>query len=253
MQATSPFWYGCVSLFLLQTSTLSRTTNLKISIDGGGYGLGDGRYDFTELVMRNSRSFVVVSIQYRLGAFGFMSSSELASFGVPNAGLYDQHFALQWVQKYITQFGGDPGKVTIAGQSAGGGAVLQQTLAYGGIEGTRYFTNAIVASPYLPPQRQFNAKQPTNTYDAFIRQVGCNNQLGSAAVFKCLSSKDTYTLQNASAYVSINADYGQWAFLPVVDEIFIQENPVEQLLAGRVNGLRILSGVTISGSTCFER
>jgi poly(3-hydroxybutyrate) depolymerase len=71
--------------------------------------------------MTNSHGFVVVAIQYKLGAFGFLSSSEISQYGVPNARLYDVHFSLEWVQKYIQKFGGDPSRVTISGESAGGG------------------------------------------------------------------------------------------------------------------------------------
>ncbi|RKF59731.1 Lipase 1 [Erysiphe neolycopersici] len=209
---------------------------------GGGYGLGDGRYNFTEFVTSNTRNFIVVTLQYRLGAFGFLSSSELTSFGIPNAGLYDQHFALEWIQKHISKFGGDPRRVTIAGDSAGAGSVMQQTLAYGGSEGTKYFNNAIVASPYYPPQWHFDDDQPTKAYNEFKRNVGCEKISENITVFECLSSKDTYSLQNASAYVSTGANYGQWAFLPVIDTAFIIKSPLDQLHNGEVNGLRLLSG-----------
>jgi carboxylesterase type B len=62
---------------------------------------------------------VGVAIQYRLGAFGFLSSDEVYRNGVPNAGIYDQRFALQWVQDYIHLFGGNASQVTISGESAG--------------------------------------------------------------------------------------------------------------------------------------
>ncbi|KNG46181.1 acetylcholinesterase precursor [Stemphylium lycopersici] len=75
-------------------------------------------------------SFVVVSVQYRLGPFGYLASDEVVKKGVANAGLLDQFFALQWVQTYIGQFGGDPSAVTISGESAGAGAVLLQDIAY---------------------------------------------------------------------------------------------------------------------------
>lgn len=76
--------------------------------------------------MTNNHGFLLVIIQYRLGAFGFLSSSEVAKYGVANAGLYDMEFALEWVQEYIGRFGGDPKRVTISGESAGAGAVMLQ-------------------------------------------------------------------------------------------------------------------------------
>ncbi|RKF79809.1 putative secreted lipase [Golovinomyces cichoracearum] len=230
-------------LFLNVISPTNATAlPVLVWIHGGGYGLGDGRYNFTELTMTNSRSFVIVTIQYRLGAFGFLSSSELGRFGVPNAGLYDQHFALEWVQKHITKFGGDPTRVTIAGESAGAGSVMQQIMAYGGKEGTTYFTNAIVASPYLPPQWNYDDEQPTNAYNAFVKHAGCDTKLDNTTVFGCLRAKSTYSLQNASGFVSTSASYGQWAFLPVVDGSFIQRSPVKQLISGDLNGSKMLSG-----------
>ena len=185
-------------------------------------------------------------IQYRLGAFGFLSSAEISHFGVPNAGLYDQNFSFQWVQKYIHLFGGDPTHVTIAGESAGAGAVMLQTMAYGGTQGTELFSNAIVASPYLPMQWDYNDFAPTQSYYLFAQAAGCFNQAlntVNSTIFECLQGADTVTLQNASAYVSTGGKYGQWTFLPVTDGEFIQKRPSEQLLAGEVNGLRILSGV----------
>jgi len=59
---------------------------------------------------------------YRLGPFGFMYSKELEALGVrPNRGILDQRAALTWVQRYIASFGGDPARVTVIGESAGGG------------------------------------------------------------------------------------------------------------------------------------
>jgi len=71
---------------------------------------------------------------------------------VPNAGIHDQHFALGWVQAHISKFGGDPSRVTIAGESAGGGSVMLLSMANGGTDGTKLFSGIIADSPYLPTQ-----------------------------------------------------------------------------------------------------
>lgn len=205
----------------------------------------------------NNNSFVTVVIQYRLGAFGFLSSSEIAHKGALNAGLLDQHFTLEWVQQYISLFGGDPSRVTIAGESAGAGSVMTQAMAYGGSEGTQYFQNAIVNSPYLPMQYAYNDFVPEQYYYQFAAKAGClertgdvgrgNELTGGEGVFECLVSMDSLTLQEANSNVTLlEAPYGQWAFLPVTDGTFLQSRPSEQLLSGKVNGLRMLSGVCSS-------
>jgi para-nitrobenzyl esterase len=97
---------------------------------GGGFRAGDGsefRYDGESLAMRG---IVVVTINYRLGIFGFFSHPELTAespvHASGNYGLMDQTSALRWVRANIAAFGGDPRQVTIAGQSAGSMSVSAQ-------------------------------------------------------------------------------------------------------------------------------
>ncbi|KAE9989657.1 hypothetical protein EG327_002420 [Venturia inaequalis] len=92
---------------------------------GGNLQYGSGSlqvYDGTSLAV--TQDVVVVTINYRTNIFGFSSSPEVP-FGSQNSGFLDQRFALQWVQKNIAQFGGDPAKVMIFGESAGGESVKQ--------------------------------------------------------------------------------------------------------------------------------
>lgn len=224
-------------------------TNLPVLvwIHSGGYGQGQGNQDFSMLIETNNNSFIVVAIQYRLGAFGFLSSDEVHRYGTVNAGILDQTFALQWVQTYIHLFGGNFSQVTVGGESAGGGAVMLQTIAFGGNLGDSLFANAIAASPFLPQQFGYADFVPTQSYYAFASAVGCFRGLPqsnfNSSIFNCLISKDTETLQNASNYISGSSRYGTWAFLPVTDGSFIQQSPSQQLLTKRVNGRRMLSGV----------
>lgn len=97
----------------------------------------------------NSNGFVSVIIQYRLGAFGFLSSADVHEHGQVNAGLLDQNFALQWVQRHIHKFGGNPRRVTVAGESAGAGAVMLQAMAYGGKQNVTLFDNVSSHIPNL--------------------------------------------------------------------------------------------------------
>lgn len=95
----------------------------------------------------NGNGFITVEIQYRLGAFGFLASPDVKANGQLNVGLLDQHFALKWVQTYISKFGGDPGSVTMGGESSGAASVMYQAMAYGGIES--HLFNNVCTSPTL--------------------------------------------------------------------------------------------------------
>ena len=67
-----------------------------------------------------NKGFILISIPYRLGVFGFFSHPDIEN---PNLALYDQILALEWIQEYITFFGGDPSNVTLVGESAGAGGI----------------------------------------------------------------------------------------------------------------------------------
>lgn len=103
-------------------------------IHGGGFTEGSGAVPVYDGEGLASKGLVVVTINYRLGVFGFFTHPELTRESAKHAsgdyGLLDQVAALRWVHENIAQFGGDPGLVTIAGQSAGASSV-----------------NALIASP----------------------------------------------------------------------------------------------------------
>lgn len=188
-----------------------------------------------------------MSIQYRLGAFGFMSSDEIYRKGAVNAGIRDQLIALQWAQQYIHLFGGDPDQITIGGESAGGGSVMLLDMAYGGSLGTQLFRNTIAASPYLPMQYEYKDWIPSQSYYAFAAAVGCDSMKpyganGSQPTFECLQNVSSDRLINASALVSQSGTYGTWAFLPVTDNIIVQDTPSRQLQRRKVNGVNALVG-----------
>lgn len=97
---------------------------------GGGYTIGTkDTTDPSGLIMSSQGNggpgAIFVAVNYRLGAFGWLSGPTLqAAGGVSNAGLYDQRLAIEWVAKNIHLFGGDAEKITLLGESAGGAFVF---------------------------------------------------------------------------------------------------------------------------------
>ncbi|SPC67667.1 related to esterase [Ustilago sp. UG-2017b] len=219
---------------------------VMVWIHGGGYGAGNGQYDFTSIIKANKNNFIGVAIQYRLGAFGFLASDQLNRKGVVNAGILDQNLALHWVQAYISQFGGDPRKVTLAGESAGGGSAMIHALAQRGSMGTSLFNNVIAASPYLPFQYGFSDFEPSQSYYAFAAQAGCFDGVAygktNQSIYECLLTKDSKTLQEANVKTSASAFFATWPFLPVTDGKYIVDVPSAQLKERKVNGKRLLVG-----------
>src|SRR6202011_4988907 len=155
---------------LFPYTTLFRSPVL-VWIHGGGLVQDGGRnYDGTKLAEAGTG---VITINYRLGALGFLAHPALASHGAAgNYGLMDQQAALRWVQRNIARFGGDPHNVTIAGQSAGGLSVLAQMVSPGA---RGLFQKAIVQSGTFALNQQ-----PLATAEAagqtFATAVGCPDQ-----------------------------------------------------------------------------
>ncbi len=175
MQRTSPssdYWFrgngmseDCLYLNVW-TPAKSGTEKLPVLvyIFGGGFQNGDGsepRYDGENMARKG---MVAVSINYRTNIFGFFVHPELAKesphHAAGNYGLLDQVAALRWVQKNIAAFGGDPARVTVAGESAGSiavSALMASPLSKGLMAGAIGESGALISS--LPPQPLADAEQ----------------------------------------------------------------------------------------------
>jgi len=164
----------------LNVWTPAKSTKEKLPVlvyfYGGGFIAGDGsegRYDGESMA---KKGIVAITVNYRLGIFGFMAHPELTkespNHASGNYGLMDQHAALLWVQKNIAAFGGDPQKVTIAGESAGSMSVSAQVaspLSKGLFARAIGESGAILAN--LSPVPLSEAEQVGT---AFANKVGAN-------------------------------------------------------------------------------
>ncbi|KAJ7366930.1 Alpha/Beta hydrolase protein [Mycena albidolilacea] len=228
-------------LFLsVYSSSLNSTASLPtiVWIHGGGYATGSAsQYNGADLVQDSNNEAVVVVIQYRLGLFGFLAGQEVKDGGALNAGLLDQEFALRWVQKNIHKFGGNGNKVTIWGESAGAGSVLQHVVAHNGKTSPPLFRAAITSSTFLPSQYGYADTVPTTLFNDVAGQAGCNG----TKPLNCLRTVDGATLANININTILAGFFGTFTFVPVIDGSFITQSPTTALSQGKVNGNILLS------------
>ena len=158
---------------------------VMVWIHGGGFVNGSGDiYHARWLAARGH--IVVVTINYRLGAFGFLAHPSLGAPGtVGNYGLADQQAALRWVRDNIGAFGGDPRKVTIAGESAGGMSVCDHLVAPGS---AGLFRAAIIQS--APCQAQADLEFGQRQSVDYAIAAGCRNPATTARCLRALRSEE---------------------------------------------------------------
>jgi len=164
---------------------------VMVWIHGGGFLNGSSDlYHARRLATRGD--IVVVTVNYRLGALGFLAHPALASGPDPgNYGLADQQQALRWVRDNIDRFGGDPAQVTIAGESAGAMSVCDHLVAP---ESWGLFRAAIVQSG--PCQAQVALPEALRVSEDFAARAGCassNRPTSSASSWTSPRSATSWT------------------------------------------------------------
>jgi para-nitrobenzyl esterase len=199
---------------------------VMVWIHGGALVVGESDdYNPTALVQRG---VIVVTINYRLGALGFLAHPALAGESpqgaAGNYGLMDQQAALQWVQRNIRNFGGDPRNVTIFGESAGGLSVHSQLVSP---RAAGLFSKAIVESgAYQLTQRSLVAAEAAGT--TFAANAGCADQ--SVA---CLRSLPVTTI--LAKQTGANS-------APTVDNFVLINSVGASIRAGTFNHVPVIEG-----------
>ncbi|KAM8865436.1 bile salt-activated lipase-like [Synchiropus picturatus] len=218
-----------LNIFVPQGLSLSTDLPVMVYLFGGAFLLGasndvailgDSLYDGKEMADRGG--VIVVSVNYRVGTLGFLSSGDSRLPG--NYGLWDQHAALSWVRRNIAAFGGNPDNITIFGQSAGAASVSYQMLSpYNKGMFRRAITQCGVAlSPWALQ------KDPMSVTKKIARKVGCwrsNEDL----MLECLKMTDPVGLTMAGKIDILQILGGVVMDLlelaPVIDGDFIPEHP----------------------------
>jgi len=203
-------------------------------IHGGGYVEGSGSLPSFNGENLARKGVVVVTINYRLGVFGFLAHPELSKESPyhtsGNYGMLDQLQALRWVKQNIRQFGGDPDNVTIFGQSAGASSVINlcaSPLAKG------YFRRAIVQSGGFG--RGGDRKTQEEAGVAFARRVGVDS-------IAALRAKPAEEIQRIAIPPPDGKSANVSHFGPYVDGYFLTAPPLEVFQAGAENTHSLMAG-----------
>ncbi|KAK0743356.1 Alpha/Beta hydrolase protein [Schizothecium vesticola] len=182
-------------------------------------------YDGSGLMSKANNDMIFVAMNYRLGTYGFLAGTTMEREGTPNAGLWDQRAALQWVQDYIHLVGGDRTRVTALGESAGAGSIIHHLVGEGG-KLNPLFSKAILQSPaYQPIWDRGGSVQ--KIFDSFASLAGCKGK-GLA----CLRAVDAATLAKANKQIHALQISGSMAVGPTPDGKFIRQMPVLELSTG---------------------
>jgi len=216
------------------TPAIRKTTGLPVLVYfyGGGFVAGDGsepRYDGASMA---KKGIVAVTVNYRLNIFGFLAHPELSAEAPykasGNYGLLDQTAALRWVKKNISAFGGDPQKVTIAGESAGSIAVsslmaspLSKDLIAGAIGESGAAINPTMAPVALAEAEKQGIEFATKAGNYTIKQL------------RGMSTYEIYELYNESK---------RFGFPTVIDGYFFPKSLPEIFKAHQQSQIPILVG-----------
>ena len=214
---------------------------VMVWIHGGGFVNGSGDIYHARWLAAKGR-IVVVTINYRLGALGFLAHPSLGPPGaVGNYGLADQQAALRWVRDHIADFGGDPRKVTIAGESAGGMSVCDHLVAPGS---AGLFRAAIIQSAPCQAQADLVAGQGRSV--EYAVSAGCRNPTTTAA---CLRKLPATALERPPWYIFIGDSDALSG--PVTGIGALPDDPVAAFAAGRAARVPVMIGVNHDEFTLF--
>lgn len=218
---------NCLFLNVYTPRSARHGLPVMVWIHGGGFTGGAGRI-YDGAVIAKKGHVIVVTINYRLNAFGFLALPSLDSERGNSSGAYglmDQQAALRWVRDNARAFGGNPRNVTIFGESAGGASVcanMTSPTAFG------LFKRAIAESGCLFPAQAKKAADQQGA--ALAASLGCTHQATAAA---CLRRKPASAILKADAV-------GSWG--PVVSAPTLPAAPITAFLTGHYDHVPLLQG-----------
>ncbi|XP_070543411.1 cAMP-regulated D2 protein-like [Ptychodera flava] len=234
----------CLYLTVSTPHGVTEKSNLPVMVflPGGQFIQGAGYTDLTDSrYFVNHTSTVMVLVNYRLGAFGFLVTGSGKDDATGNYAILDQRMAMEWVQANIASFGGDPTRVTLFGQSAGAQSVAVHLMSE---KSDNLFHRAIIQSlPFgIPLKRDFEAVILGN---CFAEGVMCRH--GDMDCMRSKSSDEVLASQKLCEGMVVNPDallesFEQWG--PYLDGNDVKLQAIEGFRKGQYKKMPIIIGST---------
>lgn len=245
----------CLYLNVYRPANISSKEKLPVMvwIYGGAFISGASNTYPGEVFIKESldmkKPVIFVSLNYRLGPFGFLGGDDIVSEGNANAGLFDQRLALEWVADHIEQFGGDPEKVTIFGESAGAMSVAHHMILNDGdhtYKNKPLFSAGIMQSGGALPFDDARSARPQAAYDSIVKSVGCDSESDKLS---CLRTKNmTEIAQSLGNYTLADAFI---AFSPRADGGALKKNSYDMFREGKFAKIPYITGCQEDEGTLF--
>ncbi|HEY0373636.1 MAG TPA: carboxylesterase/lipase family protein [Amnibacterium sp.] len=246
----TPMSEDCLTLSVLRRTRSAAPRPVMVYLHGGAFAIGSGDapvYDGSTFVAHGD--VVYVTVNYRLGALGWMDFSRYSTPERPfdsNPGLRDQIAALTWVRDNIAAFGGDPDEVTVFGESAGGTAIaaLLCTPAARGLFARAIIESGVIGAIYGP-------ERPAAWAAEFVELLGATDQTAVAA----LTTATADALVDATSRLdddAFAAQPGTRLLAPVVDGELLPKHPLDAFRDGESNPVPLIIGTNADEGTLFQ-
>lgn len=246
-----PMSEDCLTLNVVAPETgADEPLPVMVFIHGGGYILGSSATPIYDGAALARRGCVYVSVNYRLGALGCLDLSSLSTADVTidsNLYLRDLVLALQWVKDNIANFGGDPGNVTIFGESAGA-HITATLLAVPAAEGL--FHRAISESPAAGMTRSTEVAAEFAT--RFAHLLGARNQDAANAVLR-VSAAQLVDTQHRLIEQGMEKRLGAFPIGPVFGDEVVPIDPVQAMRTGQAHRVPLIVGTNAEEGRLFTR
>jgi len=246
----------CLNLNVFRPAGVAANAKLPVVVFfyGGAFMTGDASsYNATNLVARSvalGEPVIYVSLNYRVNAFGFLGGQEVMDAKVANLGIWDQILAMGWIQTQISKFGGDPRKVTLWGQSAGGISVTSHMIL-NAKNPVPYLRAAVMESSITSPMEATNSNKNNYYYNYLVQQTNCT---ASKSTLECLRKVPSATLLDAvnttPAMFSPNSMNFTW--FQSVDNVLFNKSLKEYIREGQYAKVPVLAGGNDDDGTVFS-